>query len=100
MYIILKDSIPLGIAVNSALHSILIAHKEWSQEEKYNQWLNHSFKKATCLASEKEFESIKKLGKHLVVTESALNHQEVALIFFPMEKEEIPKGMKFLRLLK
>lgn len=100
MYIVLKESIPLGIAVNAVWHSILAAHKKWEQEPEYQEWLNKSFKKATCIANDKEFEALKKDGKFIVITESALNHQEVALIFYPLEKDQGPKGLRFLRLLK
>lgn len=100
MYIVLKESVELGLAVNAVGHGVLKAHLQWEKEEGYQKWLKNSFKKATCIANDKEFEALKKEGNFLIITESALGHAEVALVFFPLEKELQPKGLRFLRLLK
>ncbi|SFF56618.1 hypothetical protein SAMN05518865_101574 [Duganella sp. CF458] len=56
---------------------------------------NYSYK-AICKANPKEFENAKLVSDHVVLTESALGNQEVAIVFKP--RAEWPKMFKFLRL--
>ncbi len=100
MVIVAKESIPLGFRVNSIAHGVLMAHLEWEKEPQYQEWLKNSFKKVSCVANDKEFEALKKQGRFIVVQESALDKAEVVLVFFPDTKENLPKGLSFLRLLK
>ena len=51
------------------------------------------FRKAVCKVSEEEFEKAKGVADHVVLTESALDGQEVAIAFKP--REEWPKAFKF-----
>lgn len=57
-----------------------------------------TFFKAVCKANAKEFENAKQVADHLVLTESALENREVAIVFKP--RDEWPKMFKFLRLYK
>lgn len=61
-----------------------------------SQWLSGPFYKAVCKVSAKEFENAKKVQDHVILTESALGGQEVAIAFCP--RNEWPKMFKFLKL--
>ena len=61
-------------------------------------WLAGPFYKVVCKVSDDEFERAKTLEDHVVLTESALGGQEVAIAFRPREKW--PKSFRFLRLFR
>lgn len=73
MYILVRESIPPGFAILAAAHASL----------------------AGCVSDE-EFERAKEVEDHVVLTESALGGQEVALAFRP--REEWPKAFNFYRI--
>lgn len=98
MYILLKDSIPLGIAINSLGHGVLIAHLTWDKDEEYLAWLQNSFKKVTCKVDFTVFEKFKQFPHNIVVTESRLAGEETALIFKP--RKSFPDVFKELALYK
>jgi hypothetical protein len=98
LYILIKDSIDLGHAVNSAAHASLMGHLAWSGDEIYDDWEKSSFKKVVCAVSDREFDDAKKYDDHLVVTESTMDGREVGLVFKP--REEWPKRFKFYKLYK
>ena len=62
------------------------------------QWLSGPFRKKICKVPDQEFDHAKMLPDHIVLTESALDNQEVAIAFKP--REEWPKAFKFYRLYK
>ena len=95
MYILIKDTIPLGKAINAAAHAGAIAVLQWQEENDFNEWLN-SFKKVTCKVSEEEFIKAKQFKKHIVLTESSMGGKEVAIVFCP--RKEWPKTFKHYRL--
>jgi hypothetical protein len=96
MYILIKDSIDLGHAINSAAHAGLMGYLEWKNDPIIKEWLSDSFRKVTCKVSEKEFESAKKYDDYIIVTELAFNKAEVGLVFKP--RREWPKFFNFLKL--
>ena len=103
MYILIKEDVPLGLAITAAAHASLAVYLKYvpgpgpSQVvEDFNEWLDHSFRKVICKVNDKEFEKAKEYKNHEVLTESALDGQEVAIAFAP--REEWPKMFKFLRL--
>ncbi|MNW04212.1 hypothetical protein D3C71_2002710 [compost metagenome] len=49
-----------------------------------------------CKVNATEFDNAKQVADHVVLTESALDGREVAIVFKP--REEWPKMFKFLRL--
>jgi len=95
MYLLIKETIPLGKAINSAAHAGTMATLKWWKDPDFSEWLSH-FKKVTCKVSEAEFEKAKKFDKNVVVTEHSLDGKEVALVFCP--RHEWPKAFKFYRL--
>lgn len=108
MYICIKQSIPshkcLGIA-----HGVLMAHLKFSHTTAfehgkwYCEWLKNSFRKVVCEVTDEEFEKLKemddfKLGWAVIVTESALDNQEIAMVFCP--RYDWPKEFRNFSLLK
>lgn len=104
MYICIKKSIPSHKAVVIA-HGVLMAHLKFGNggDSSYNSliygdWLRNSFRKVVCEVTNEEFEKLKLEKDYIIVTESALDNQETALVFCP--RYEWPKCFKFFPLLK
>ncbi|MDG9666670.1 hypothetical protein ONV78_02905 [Hahella sp. CR1] len=93
MYILIKDTIPSGYAMVAAAHASLAAYLKFQDTAEVREWLSGPFYKTLCKVNEKQFEKAKTFADHVVVTESALEGQEVALAFKP--REEWPKDFKF-----
>lgn len=100
MYICIKDDLPVGIAMNSAAHAGLMCHLKFSEDEDYRNWLDNSFKKVTCSVTNAEFAMLKTVEDHIVVTESRLNGQEVAIVLKPRQPNEWPEFVNLLKLWK
>lgn len=96
MYILVRDDIPLGFAMVAVAHASLAAYLKFKDEPEVAQWLSGPFFKAVCKVNAKEFENAKLVPDHVVLRESALGNQEVAIAFKP--REEWPKMFKFLKL--
>ena len=96
MYILIRDSVPTGFAVLAAAHASLAAYLKYSDSAEVAAWLSGPFYKAVCKVSDAEFEKARETPDHVVITESALDGQEVALAFKP--REEWPKPFRFFRL--
>lgn len=96
MYILIRDDIPLGFALLAAAHASLAGYLKFQDTPEVRTWLSGPFYKVVCKADPREFANAKEVPDHLVLTESALNHREVALVFKP--REEWPKMFKFLKL--
>jgi len=98
MYILIKETVPLGFAMVAAAHASLAAYLKFADTPEVKLWLSGPFYKAVCKVNEQEFEEAKSVPDCVVLTESALEGQEVAIAFKP--REEWPKRFKFLRLFK
>lgn len=98
MYILIKDSIPEGFAVLAAAHASLAAYKKFEDDRDTQEWISGTFYKVICKVNDKEFEKAKSFDDCAVLTESALDNQEVAIAFKP--RKEWPKPFKFYRLYK
>lgn len=98
MYILIRDSIPIGFALVAAAHASLAAYLKFSQSPEVLQWLSGPFFKTVCKVTDEEFEQAKTCSDHVVITESGLGGQEVALAFKP--REEWPKAFKYYRLFR
>lgn len=96
MYILIKEQVPLGFAIVAAAHASLAGYLKFKDAPEVTEWLAGPFRKAVCRVSEEEFERAKAVADHVVLTESALEGQEVALVFKP--RVEWPKMFKFFRL--
>lgn len=96
MYILVKESVPTGFAMVAVAHASLAAYLKYKDTAEIKEWLSGPFYKTICKVNEKEFEQAKQFEDHVVMTESALDDQEVAIAFKP--REEWPKAFKFYRL--
>ena len=100
MYLLVKEDLELGLAMVSVAHAVLACHLQFQDDLDYRAWLDNSFKKCVCKVNPKEFESAKKLGKHVIMTESSLDNQETAIVFCPRKIENLEKNFKFYKLWK
>ena len=104
MYILVKDSIPLGLAITAVAHAAAAAMDKWRYDATFVQWKNTSFKKVVCKVSNKEFteaiDESDKLGDNdkIIMSESALNGDTTAAVFKP--RNEWPKSFRFYSLYK
>lgn len=99
MYIAVKDTVPVGFAINSAAHAALIAYLKWHMDDRdFQDWMLYSFKKVTVKVTDQEFERLKSIDKHCIVTESALDGQEVCIVLCP--RKEWSEEVRQLRLYK
>jgi hypothetical protein len=96
MYILIKESVPMGFALVASAHASLAAYLKFKDTPEINDWLSGPFFKAVCKVSDDEFERAKEAGDYVVITESALDGKEVALAFKP--RNEWPKAFKFFKL--
>lgn len=96
MYILIKESVPLGYAILAASHASLAAYLKFKETEEVTNWLSGPFYKVICKADDKQFEKAKEFEDHVVLTESALNNEEIAIAFKP--RDQWPKFFKFLKL--
>ncbi len=98
MYILIRESVPTGFAMLAAAHASLACYLKFRDTSEVSEWLSGPFYKAVCKVNDEEFENAKEFEDHVVLTESALDNQEVALAFRP--REEWPKSFRFYRLYK
>jgi peptidyl-tRNA hydrolase len=96
MYIMIKESVPPGFAVLAAAHASLAAYRKFEDSPEVAEWLSGPFYKVICKVGDKEFEKAKETADHVILTESALGDQEVAISFKP--REEWPKHFRFYQL--
>ena len=96
MYILIKESVPPGFAILAAAHAGLAGYLKFKDSPEVAGWLSGPFRKVICKVTDDEFAQAKMFDDHVVVTESALEGQEVAIAFKP--RDEWPKAFKFFRL--
>ncbi len=96
MYILIKDSVPSGVAVVAAAHASLAAYLKFHDSPEVAEWLAGPFYKVVCKVTPTEFEKAKDFIDYVVITESRLDNQEVAIAFKP--RKEWPNIFKYFRL--
>ena len=96
MSILVRDDVPLGFAMVAVAHASLAGYLQFRDTPEVQAWLAGPFFKAVCIVNAKEFENAKQVADHVVLTESALDKREVAIVLRP--REEWPKMFKFLKL--
>lgn len=96
MYVLVKESVPLGFAMVAAAHASLAAYLKFQDTPEVREWLSGPFSKAVCKVTDEEFERARECPDHVVITESALDGAEVAIAFRP--RQEWPKVFRFFRL--
>ncbi len=108
LYILILDDVPDEFAPVIAAHASMIADGIWSSEHFYGEedggyhlplwpiyldWKGNSFKKVVCRVNRASFFKAKDLPDVKVITESALDNREVALVVCP--RYEVPNVLKF-----
>jgi peptidyl-tRNA hydrolase len=96
MYILIRESIPIGYAMVSAAHASLAAYLQFKNTPEMEKWLSGTLTKTVCKVSDQEFEQAKSVPDGIVVTEAALRHTQVALAFRP--RDRWPKAFQNFRL--
>ena len=96
MYILIRESVPIGFALVGAAHASLAAYLKFQGTSEVETWLAGPFRKTVCKVTDAEFEAAKAVEDHVVLTESALDDAEVAIAFKP--REAWPKAFRFYRL--
>ena len=96
MYILIKDSVPLGFALVASAHASLAAYLKFQNSIEIKEWLSGPFRKTICKVNDAEFNRAKEVIDHVIITESALDGKEVAIAFKP--RYEWPKAFKFFKL--
>lgn len=98
MYILIKDSIDLGHAVNSVAHGSLMGYLKWKDDPIMDLWLDNYMRKVTCRVTDKEYEKAKTYNDYGIITELAFDNAEVGIVFKP--RWEYPKFFNFLKLFR
>lgn len=98
MYVLVKDSVPLGFAVLAAAHASLACYLKFQEHPDVAEWLAGPFYKVVCRVSDADFERAKEVEDHVVLNESALDGAEVAVAFRP--RAEWPKMFRFFALFR
>lgn len=96
MYILIKDSVPTGMALLAAAHASLATYLEFAADDEVCAWIGGPFRKVVCQVSAAEFEAAKSHPDRVILTESALENEEVAIGFRP--RSDWPKAFRFYRL--
>ncbi len=98
MYILIRDSVPDGFAPLIAAHASLACYKQFEADPDMQSWINGVFRKVICRVNDKEFETAKTFERRTILTESALDNDEVCIAFCP--REDWPKPFRFYRMWK
>lgn len=92
MYILVRDDIEVSWAMVAVSHAALIAYLKWQKDEDMQEWVTTSFRKVTCKVTPEQFEEAKTMEDTVVVTESAVNGKELAVVVKP--RKNLPKALK------
>jgi len=79
-------------------HGSLACYLKFKDHPDMQEWLTNSFAKSVCQVSLIEFNAEKAIDPetHVVLTESTLDGEEVAIVYCP--RKEYPKRFKFFKL--
>jgi len=83
MYILVRDSVPLGNAMVAVAHASLACYLKFRDSADVQEWLSGPFRKVVCRVNDDEFERAKTFADYVIITESQLAGAEVALAFKP-----------------
>jgi len=98
MYILVKDTIPLGKAMVGIAHASLACYLKYREDSDVKKWLSGSFYKTICKVNSSEFEKAKEELDYIVIIESTLNNIETIIAFKP--RFSYPKHFIFFQLYK
>lgn len=85
MYVIVKDTAPIGLGINACTHAGYLAGKQFNSQI-HSDWEKYSFRKRTCLVSPEEYDecinAIKAInGNYLEFAENDWNNQALSAAF-------------------
>jgi len=83
IYILIRESVDVGHAVNCAAHASLCLYLRHENDPLVREWAFNSFRKVSCVVTDDEFERAKQFEGFELITESKLPQPEVALVFKP-----------------
>ena len=99
MYILVRDAIERGLAINGAAHASLATYLEFQDHPDTQEWLARSFKKVVCLVTDEQLEICKKQADDFVVmTEDTIDNEVVAVGFRP--RKRWPRSFKYLTMMR
>lgn len=99
MYILVRESVPLGFAINGAAHASVACLLKFMSHRDMQRWLADSFKKVTVRVNDEEFSAaIAAADNHVIITESVIGHETVAVAFCP--RKEWPECFADFKLYK
>lgn len=98
MYILVKDDVPKSMVPLITAHASLAGYLKFEDDLQTQEWVSGTFYKVICKVNAKEFDKAKSFDDYVLLTESNLENQEVALAFKP--RKEWPKAFKFYQLYK
>src|SRR5262249_13942964 len=96
MYILIRESTPIGYAMTAAAHSSLAVYLQYKETLEMRKWLTGTLNKTICKVSDEEFEKAKLVPEGVLVTEAGIRGAEVALAFKP--RDRWPKAFQYFRL--
>ena len=89
MYILVREKVALGFAMNAVGHASLGCFLKFAGHRDMQRWLADSYKKVTCKVTDEELAAaMQELGsdRHIVITESVIGHETVAVAFCPQKE--------------
>ncbi len=96
MYILIKDSVPDKMAPVIAAHASLACYLRFEHDNDMQKWVKDVFKKVVCRVSDEEFELARKEPRYHILRESALNNEEVCMVFCP--RVTYSKAFKYFKM--
>jgi len=97
MYILVREDVPLGYAMNGVAHASVACFLKYASHRDMQNWLANSFKKVTCKVNDEQLsEAMRDADNHVVITESVIGHETVAVAFCP--RKEWPENFKDFKL--
>jgi hypothetical protein len=96
LYFAVLDTVDLGHQILSVAHGMMMAHLRFNGNPEYDDWLKNSFRKCVCRVNAKEFAKLRELDDVVIVTEMALDYQEIAIVICP--RKEYPNVVKYMKL--
>ncbi len=99
MYILVREDVPLGYAMNGVAHASVACFLKYASHRSMQRWLADSFAKVTCKVSNEELaEAMRATSEHVIITESVIGHETVAVAFCP--RKEWPEVFSTFKLYK
>lgn len=96
MYILVRESVPVGRALVAVAHASLACYLKFADDPAVLEWLAGPFRKVICRVTDDELARAKAHADHVVITESQLADEVVAMAFKP--RAEWDKAFQFYRL--